>query len=147
MRKIKPQNPNQRNITIHKKPANGLDLYTVIDLKAMNGAMQNLTKPVSFKLYMYLASNKNNYNFNLSSSDFFQQAGCSKSAYTSAFNELVEKKYLILKPNTKTVYHFYDEAREEDFNIEETKEDEQEREPRKYKIMKMAVLDETEEIM
>lgn len=141
---MKQRNPNQRNITIHKEPANGQNLYTTNDLTSVYEAMGNLTTNVGFKLYMYLASNKNNYNMNLSSSDFCQKAECGRTAYTSAFDELVEKKYLILKPETNTTYYFYDKARTEDFNITEEIEEEQKRKANKYKLLKIAVLEESE---
>lgn len=140
---MKKSYANQRNITIHKEPTNKFKIYTVNDNKSMFEAMENLTSQVGFKLYMYLASNRDNYNMNLSSEDFCEKANCGMTAYRTAFAELEENKYLIPKPDTQTVYAFYDKARNEDFEFEEVEE--KEREPKTMKVLKVAILDEKEE--
>jgi hypothetical protein len=63
---------------------------------------------------MYLAKNQDKYNFYLSSSDFMLWSGIGSTAYTSAFNELVDHGYMIPKEGSKTVYTFFDKAQKED---------------------------------
>ena len=120
--------PNQREITISKQPTDKKHLYTANNMAALDEAARRLQSKGGFKLYMYLAKNQDKYNFNLSSSDFMQWSGLGYTAYTSAFEELVAEKYLILKEGTETIYIFYDKAQIEDIitQIEVPKEKVQE---------------------
>ena len=115
-----PKVPNQREITVAKEPTDKKHLYTANNLAALDEAAKRLQSKGGFKLYMYLAKNQDKYNFELSSSDFMQWSGLGYSAYTTAFKELEDKKYLILKEGTDTVYTFYDKAQipEEKVKIE-----------------------------
>lgn len=106
--------PNQRQITIHKEPTNKANLYTANNLAALDEAAKRLQTKGGFKLYMYLAKNQDKYNFYLSSSDFMLWSGIGSTAYTSAFNELVDHGYMIPKEGSKTVYTFFDKAQKED---------------------------------
>ena len=106
--------PNQREITINKEACNKSNRYTANNLAALDEAAGRLQSKGGFKLYMYLAKNQDKYNFNLSSSDFMQWSGLGYTAYTSAFNELVAERYLILKDGTEDIYIFYDKAQVED---------------------------------
>lgn len=117
--------PNQRIIRVHKEKGSKQNLYTTNVLNNLNEAMQNLKNKASFKLYMYLAQNQNDYEMALSSSDFFEVSSCENTAYTTAFKELVEKGYLIQNELQKNVYDFYDKSQtleqqeEEDIEIPE----------------------------
>lgn len=51
--------------------------------------------------------------FNLSSSDYMNWSKSGYKAYKSAFEELVEQGYLILKEGTSSIYTFYDKSRTE----------------------------------
>ena len=62
---------------------------------------------------MYLAKNQDKYNFNLSSNDFMLWSGLGYTAYTTAFAELEEEGYLILKEGTETIYTFFDKSQKE----------------------------------
>lgn len=118
--------PNQRIITIHKEKGTRANLYTMNVLDNLNEAMQTLENKASFKLYMYLAQNQNDYEMALSSKDFFNTSGCGNTAYISAFEELVEKGYLIKDDLRKNRYDFYDKPQiqeqqeNEDIEIPET---------------------------
>jgi len=59
---------------------------------------------------MYLAKNQDKYNFNLSSNDFMLWSGLGYTAYTTAFEELVNEGYLIVKDGTKDIFTFYDKS-------------------------------------
>lgn len=100
--------PNQRTIRVNKQPTDKQNIYTANNLKAIDQAAKRLQSKGGFKLYMYLAKNQNNYYFALYSSDFCEWSGLGIKAYNSAFQELVEEGYLVLKENTKTNYTFYD---------------------------------------
>lgn len=102
--------PNQRVVTIHKEPTDRQHKYTTNNLDALNLAVSDLQSKVGIKLYLYFASNQNEYRFALSSSDFCEWAGCGIKAYNTAFEELEKKGYLIKKIGTETIYTFYDKA-------------------------------------
>ena len=112
--------PNQRTVSVHKEECSKKNKYTANNLAALDEAAHMLQSKGGFKLYMYMAKNQDKYNFELSSSDFMQWSGLGYSAYTTAFKELEDKKYLILKEGTDTVYTFYDKAQipEEKVKIE-----------------------------
>ena len=112
--------PNQRTVSVHKEECSKKNKYTANNLAALDEAARMLQSKGGFKLYMYMAKNQDKYNFELSSSDFMQWSGLGYSAYTTAFKELEDKKYLILKEGTDTVYTFYDKAQtpEEKVKIE-----------------------------
>ena len=75
---------------------------------------------------MYLAKNQDKYNFNLSSTDFMLWSGLGYTAYTTAFAELEEEGYLMLKEGTETIYTFFDKSQkpkeEAEITIEVPKE-------------------------
>ena len=112
--------PNQRTVSVHKEKCSKKNKDTVNNLATLDEAARMLQSKGGFKLYMYMAKNQDKYNFELSSSDFMQWSGLGYSAYTTAFKELEDKKYLILKEGTDTVYTFYDKAQipEEKVKIE-----------------------------
>lgn len=100
--------PNQRIISINKSPTDKQHLYTKNSLEGLSQAASALTSLAGFKLYMYLSMNQNNYSFALSSADFIAWANVSRTAYNTAFNELLTKGYLV-QLNTSN-YAFYDIA-------------------------------------
>ena len=105
-----PKVPNQREITVAKEPTDKKHLYTANNLAALDEAAKRLQSKGGFKLYMYLAKNQDKYNFNLSSTDFMLWSGLGYTAYTTAFAELEEEGYLILKEGTETIYTFFDKS-------------------------------------
>lgn len=102
--------PNQREITVSKAATDKTHLYTANNLAALDEAARRLQSKGGFKLYMYLAKNQDKYNFNLSSNDFMLWSGLGYTAYTTAFSELEEEGYLILKDGTETVFTFFDKS-------------------------------------
>lgn len=69
---------------------------------------------VSFKLYMYLISNQNNYTFGLSRQDVTAQLKISSKSYDNAITELQNKNYLTYNGEQATdgeiiapLYEFY----------------------------------------
>ena len=57
--------------------------------------------PSALKLYMYLAKNKDGYEFFFSSKDFIETFDISDKSYRNAKNELIEKGYLKEEENNK----------------------------------------------
>lgn len=99
---------NQRIVSINKDKCDKQNKYTVNNLAALDKAANTLVTKGGFKLYMYLAKNQDNYTFALSSKDFMNWSNLSIAAYRTAFNELVEEKYLIQNDDNDTSYSFYD---------------------------------------
>lgn len=102
--------PNQRIIYIKRNSAEVRKEYFKIGHDQLNKAAHDL-KPNAFKLYIYLADNKDNYKLELSSKHFLQWSGMSDSTYDKAFKELKDKEYLIQAPDQKNVYLFVEESR------------------------------------
>lgn len=105
--------PNQRRIKIHKESTNKTNLYTTNNLMALDEAARRLQTKGGFKLYMYLAKNQDSYVLDLYSSNFLVWSGLGIAAYRTAFNELIDHGYLILKDGSETIYTFYDKAQKE----------------------------------
>ena len=59
--------------------------------------------------YLYaFVSYKDKTKLAFSSKDFCAWSGVSRTAYTTAFEELEKYGYLVLKEGTETIYNFYD---------------------------------------
>ena len=118
--------PNQREVTVAKAPTDKAHLYTANNLAALDEAARRLQSKGGFKLYMYLAKNQDKYSFNLSSTDFMLWSGLGYTAYATAFSELADEGYLILKEGTETIYTFFDKSQkpkeEAEITIEVPKE-------------------------
>ena len=83
---------NQKDIIVRKPKAK--EPFLQLDEQYMWRAMQELGGG-GFKLYCYLASNKNKYNFALTHKDVGKLTGMSKSTYDRAVKELINKQYLV----------------------------------------------------
>lgn len=101
--------PNQRVIYIKRESADVRKDYFKIGHEQLNKASMDLNGN-TFKLYIYLANNKDSYRLELSSKDFIQWSGTSDSTYDRAFKELKEKGYLIQVPKKKNFYVFIEES-------------------------------------
>lgn len=62
----------------------------------------------AFKLYIYLLSNANGYNFGFSPKDMADRYGCSIDTVRSAFTTLVDKCFLTFAEESKSKYIFKD---------------------------------------
>lgn len=83
---------NQRYIQI---PTHIIKDKIILDSTTLSSAMSSLTSLAGLKLWLYLYQHQENQGFLLSSQDFVLKSSSSRSAYTTAFNELVDKGYLI----------------------------------------------------
>lgn len=99
--------PNQRNINVNKEECNTENLYAKINIEAMNSAMNNL-KANTYKLWSYFAQNQNKHSLWLSPVDVQVKTGMSESTYHRAFDELVDKLYLIKDAKDQRYYNFYE---------------------------------------
>ena len=83
-------NPNQRNITINRKDAlSSGRQYLAINCDTLAEASRNISGEVAFKLYLYLASNKNGYELSFSPQHFSNIYGCAIGASRRASAKLV----------------------------------------------------------
>ena len=104
-------NPNQRNITINRKDAlSSGRQYLAINCDTLAEASRNISGEVAFKLYLYLASNKNGYELSFSPQPFSNIYGCSIDASRKAFVKLIEANYIINKGNNS--FEFFETPQE-----------------------------------
>ena len=95
--------PNQRMVRGHREPAKS----DVLGIKNENwqAASQDLGAH-ALQLYLYLASNANNYTVALSPVAFRQAIGMACSTYHDQFHKLVDRGYLV--PSTGNTFEFYE---------------------------------------
>lgn len=104
-------NPNQRNVIINRKDAlSSGRQYLAINCDTLAEASRNISGEVPFKLYLYLASNKNGYEFSFSPQHFSNIYGCSIDASRKAFVKLIESNYIINKGNNS--FEFFETPQE-----------------------------------
>lgn len=104
-------NPNQRNVIINRKDAlSSGRQYLAINCDTLAEASRNISGEVPFKLYLYLASNKNGYEFSFSPQHFSNIYGCSIDASRKAFVKLMESNYIINKGNNS--FEFFETPQE-----------------------------------
>ena len=95
--------PNQRTIHIHReKPRGG---FLGIKNENWQAAARNLGAH-ALKLYLYLASNADNYELALSQVAVREEIGMARSTFHDQFHVLVDKGYLV--PARGNTYDFYE---------------------------------------
>ena len=99
--------PNQKIIKVNKQPCNKQNLYTMINIKALQTAAQNLDAG-AFKLWIYFAENQNSYEFALSNKAVEEDFGMKRTQYNNAINSLIKAGYIIQDKGNK--YNFYEIA-------------------------------------
>lgn len=95
--------PNQRTITIHREPIKSD--FLGIKNENWQAAARDLGAH-SLMLYLYFASNSNNYKLALSPVAIRQAIGMPRSTYQDQFARLVDKGYLV-QTNGNT-YNFFE---------------------------------------
>ncbi len=95
--------PNQRVVKIHREPAQS----NFLGIKNDNwmAAARDL-RPHALLLYLYFASNANNYEFGLSPAAIRQAVGMPSSTYSDQFKVLIDKGYLVQSSGNR--YDFYE---------------------------------------
>lgn len=76
-------------------------------LIAINQAMRLLQSDGGFKLYMYLATNTQDYVLNLSNVAFTDATGIGRTSYETAFEELFYYGYLTLEEKNRYIFKDY----------------------------------------
>lgn len=94
---------NQRNFTVNREipTKNTREAYLTIYCRNLIAAARDLNGN-TFKLYCYIASNRNGYSFDFSPQDFINQYGVSINSARSSVQELITKGYLV-----ETKHNFY----------------------------------------
>ena len=101
------QYANQRTYIIHRiNPMNKGVVYLSITASALANASRILT-PTGFKLYLYLATNKDGYSLDFSPKHFSELYGVSYDSARKASQDLIDNHFLVLNKNGK--YDFYEE--------------------------------------
>ena len=95
--------PNQRLVTIHREKFK--TNFLGIKNENWKAAARDLSAP-AFKLYIYLASNADNYKLALSPAAIQEEIGMARSTYHDQFHVLVNKGYLVQSKDNS--YDFYE---------------------------------------
>ena len=101
---------NQKAIRVVKAQSNKENTYSIFNHNALRKAMK--LPPPAFKVWAYLNSHQNGYEFGLSSKDVKEVCSMAKKTYDNAIAVLIEKGYLVqveLYPNL-TGYLFIEEG-------------------------------------
>jgi hypothetical protein len=108
--------PNQRTVKIHRvKPKSDF-------LGIKNEVWQKAARDLGahgLMLYLYLASNADNYSLALSPVAISQAIGMPASTYRDQFKKLVDKKYLVQRGEGNT-YDFYEVAQRDTHSTEDS---------------------------
>lgn len=95
--------PFQKNITVHREKVD--NDFLCIKNENWKRANRDLT-PFGLQLYLYLASNKDGYNFSLSQADAETQAGIRRTSFHTYINLMIRKSYLV--KGRGNCYDFYE---------------------------------------
>ena len=103
-------NPNQKIINILKDGKAKCDtdhIYLKVQKQAMFNAMNDLT-PTNFLVWLYLASQADNYMFAFSPVAIAAETGLKKTSLQAGIRTLIDGKYLIQRENSN-IFDFYEE--------------------------------------
>ena len=95
--------PNQRTVKVHREKAKSD--FLGIKNENWQSASRDLGA-YALQLYLYLASNADNYTLALSPTAVRQTIGMKRSTYHDQFEKLVLKRYLV--PSHGNTYEFYE---------------------------------------
>ena len=95
--------PNQRMVRVHREAAKSD--FLGIKNENWQAASRDLGAH-ALQLYLYLASNANNYTVALSPVAVRQAIGIARSTYHDQFHKLVDRGYLV--PSTGNTFEFYE---------------------------------------
>ena len=104
---------NQKRIgnTI-KQPCDTQNIYTKINIAAINNAMLTL-KPSTVKIWFYFAKNQSGYQFELSSKAVCEFCNITDKTYREGIKEMVENRFLVKRE--KNVFDFYELPQEVEY--------------------------------
>ena len=101
--------PNQREVIVERETPTGKKAYLSIYIDVLEAAASNL-KQSGFKVYLYLACNKNGFRLAFSPADIHKKYNISEESIRMGFKELVEKGYLTRSETQKNLYVFHEVA-------------------------------------
>ena len=107
--------PNQKLYIINKKIEEG-DIFIMLKWEDFCRAADELS-PSALKLYMYLAKNKDGYEFYFSSKDFCQLFNIVDKTYRNAKNELIAKLGNVLNARANQIKEEENEIDDEDDSL------------------------------
>lgn len=118
--------------------------YTGINTQALGQATKDLSL-TGLRLYLYLASNKDGFNWTLNSAAFGKWACITNSrsankAIEDGMKNLIEKGYLVLENKEKDLYSFFEQKQEQ--NVPKNAEL-----PKKEQIVPKIVIPKQEQIV
>lgn len=105
-RKRKKRYFNQQSVTAHYEFSHKKEEYFKLDKRKNNRAMRELSG-IAYKLYIYLSQIGNKQTAFISGSDFLKQTGISTRSYAPAKQELIQKRYLILREDGDFDFYNY----------------------------------------
>lgn len=121
--------PNQKHFKINRNNplALGAEKKQFMALYTENvaAASRNISGEVAFKLYLYLAANADNYEFDFSPQHFANIYGVSIDAAKKAVQKLIDAGYLTPSKKYKNSYEFYEIPQEKPSSIKYVSEDEE----------------------
>ena len=100
-------NPNQKKILIDKVVCDSRNKYTSINLDALQNAMVALSN-ADFKIWMYLAKNKDGYELALSPAEAELNWGIKKSTMHETIRKFEKEGYLEKDERTGNYYVFHE---------------------------------------
>ncbi len=95
--------PYQKNITIHREKAE--KDFLCIKNDNWKRANRDLT-PYGLQLYLYFASNRDGYNFDLSAEHADKDANIKRTTFHTYINLMIDKGYLVKRKGN--CYDFYE---------------------------------------
>ena len=102
--------PNQKVVHVHrdmpdknKKEGN----FLLIKKENWYAANKDL-EPYGLQLYLYIAGNRDGFDFALSQEAAEQEAGIKKTSYHKYVKVLIEKGYLVPRKENSNIYDFYE---------------------------------------
>lgn len=102
---------NQKTVKVIKELCNKENIYTAINLNALNKAGKDLSGD-AFKMWVYFSKNQNGYELELSSKHAEETFSLSKRRYDNSIQELIREGYLVdtnTDPNeVKNRWTFYE---------------------------------------
>jgi DNA-binding transcriptional regulator PaaX len=107
--------PNQNTIQIHRNEVKDNYDKSNLYLKAYQSSLFQAMKTLSgatFKVYIYLLFNKNNYYLDFAPAHIAKEVGISTDSARDALRRLKENGYLFERPGKKNLYDFYEVQQE-----------------------------------
>lgn len=103
--------PNQRIVKVHRDmPGEKEGNFLLIKKSNLYEAYRTLNA-TALCLYLFLAGNKDGYNFEYSPKAIHAEMGMPESTCRDQFKVLVEKGYLVPKHESSNIFDFYETPR------------------------------------